>query len=577
MFKNFITINFLFLLTLLSCNTEEISELNNDNNVHIHTQISSSKSHARLVMGLNGKGEFTDGDSFTLKFNQYQTNLTKISGKWNPNLTWNEIQGDKAIFSGFYPIIDDAFSRFTHQVETNQNVASNFEKSDLLYADEVQINKGEFVNLQFRHLLSCLTVELKSNFFTSEELSNAVIKIRAYNKIFVNANGSLSDLYDYEYGVKNIPEITLKHREGSIFQAILCPQSVHTIDYGLWWLNIKVNGKEYFIKNPPTTFNDGTNFEGFQSGKNVKLNYTLNEKTADPEFAHKTIWVYGLKDMPSPKSTEWKVYARYKDVEFKHLPWDNKYGWYDANKDDLINPNNGFDQNLCWAASASNMLHWWIDRNRDNIDKYCFLNNIQKESIPQRFFDRNHSEIFDIYKRNFQNHGGWPDEGIKWFLWGEYSTRGNGATLLGKDGGYFKKVFNNHSKLVNARGIGTMEHLNDALKKALMNKQAIGVNIEFQGMPNGHALTIWGASFDEFGMVNEIYYSENNDGDNSTPKPHSGLLAARVGSYEGKVASLKDRACMVNSQGLTALPIRELIFLSIGSEIWDDYFKLNER
>ena len=32
-------------------------------------------------------------------------------------------------------------------------------------------------------------------------------------------------------------------------------------------------------------------------------------------------------------------------------------GWYDANK--TLAPG---DDNLCWAASASNILNWWEDR-----------------------------------------------------------------------------------------------------------------------------------------------------------------------------------------------------------------------
>ncbi len=39
-------------------------------------------------------------------------------------------------------------------------------------------------------------------------------------------------------------------------------------------------------------------------------------------------------------------------------------GWYDINKT--------FDQDtfLCFSATASNMLHWWMDQNRGYIDNY---------------------------------------------------------------------------------------------------------------------------------------------------------------------------------------------------------------
>lgn len=55
--------------------------------------------------------------------------------------------------------------------------------------------------------------------------------------------------------------------------------------------------------------------------------------------------------------------SQYVDYVTPYIP--NK-GWYDVNK----TPDQTHDKNLCFSAAASNMLHWWFDRNSDYIDKY---------------------------------------------------------------------------------------------------------------------------------------------------------------------------------------------------------------
>lgn len=45
-------------------------------------------------------------------------------------------------------------------------------------------------------------------------------------------------------------------------------------------------------------------------------------------------------------------------------PYKSGNGWYDVNKT--------FNQDtfLCFSATASNMLHWWMDQNRAYINSY---------------------------------------------------------------------------------------------------------------------------------------------------------------------------------------------------------------
>lgn len=54
-------------------------------------------------------------------------------------------------------------------------------------------------------------------------------------------------------------------------------------------------------------------------------------------------------------------------------PFSSGDGWYDVNKT-RSGGNIDIDKNLCFAAAASNMLHWWFDQNSENVDNYIAKN-----------------------------------------------------------------------------------------------------------------------------------------------------------------------------------------------------------
>ena len=560
------------ILLAVSCVEEELLDDQSESGiVLLNARIDAAGMESRIETGVDGKGRFVDGDRITLYVNGVQRELTMEGGKWMPELKWDGIYGETAVFKAFYRNVNNDNRTFKHTVLPRQDAGDNFEQSDLLYAGEVTVAKGSPVDLNFRHLMGCLTVVLKSNKFTEQQLCSATVKVQGYNAIDVNPDGTLGKLYDWRQKTE-IAEIVLKHRGNGIYQAVMCPQTVHELDYGSGWLYIKVGDREVYIKEAPSELAGGMTFDGFESGMNITLNYTFNERRPDPVWGNKTFWVDGLKDMPEPDTEAWKVYHQDRFCKLKHLPWDIKYGWYDLNKLDRSSGSTTNDRNLCWAATASNMIHWWLDRNRENVDRYCTENGVAPSSIPQVFTDRHKSEVFDVFKKSFEDNGSYIKEGLRWYFYGQYDSMGNGAALrpVGT-GGYFKDVFNDHSGMTEYKAIGTMEHLTAALKSAFEKKQAIGLEITFQTLPTGHAMTIWGARFDEYGEATHIYYVDNDDGEEGTPTPHNGLIETRVGSYEGNGA-YSGRACMGNSQGKTTIPVNGLVMLNQKHEVWDSYF-----
>lgn len=79
------------------------------------------------------------------------------------------------------------------------------------------------------------------------------------------------------------------------------------------------------------------------------------------------------------------------------------------------------DSDLCWAATASNMLQWW-QNNSSGIP--AFVPNGQNES--------GRTEIYDVFCNNWANTGKGIEIGLRWYLGGNLSIPTIIYTILRK-------------------------------------------------------------------------------------------------------------------------------------------------
>ena len=97
-----------------------------------------------------------------------------------------------------------------------------------------------------------------------------------------------------------------------------------------------------------------------------------------------------------------------------------------------------------------------------------------------------------------------------------YGNKAGKISKPGKDDpALFKDVFDkSESKTpLKAEGIYNKADFNRVITEALDSKKAIGINIEGSrgnGLAYGHAITLWGAAFDEEGNIITIYVVNNN-------------------------------------------------------------------
>lgn len=289
-----------------------------------------------------------------------------------------------------------------------------------------------------------------------------------------------------------------KNADGS-YEAVIFPQAVEVYRGEEGLLKIPTAEREIVYKAPDLL--DGQPFEKFEAGKQLTIRLNLTGQ-ADLEWANRKVWVYGIK---APEDDAWFKYQQTQGYGNDYLPWKEEYGWFDCNK---VTPTGGEpDGMMCWAAAASNMLHWWIAQNKSYVDRYG-----DKYKGPDYTYPlpkEQTSDIFKCFADAFANQAGYGDAGLNWFIHG--ST--NGLTLPDRDndnaGGYFKDVFPEKVYLgSNVRGMGK-ENFNNTIKDALSNRKAIGIS--HGSVTAGHIETIWGAEFDENGDVSAIYMADNND------------------------------------------------------------------
>ena len=546
---------------LSACKEEDspLTSVDSQDRMELVTSIASlADLPSRVVTSVDGKGNFTEGDKINFFVFSHEGESPSFlmpqltDGHWSPDMNWSDFDTNRASFKAYYPAFRYYGGPTELTVPLDQRNRTNYEQADLLYA-ETTASKGEPVELNFTHRMSRLTVKLHSNSLTKEQLGKATIQVYAYNRIMLDPHtgefGKIQGKYP-EY-------MHMRHVGDGTYQLILPPQPVLEEWHDYTWMSIGINGGGYSYL-APIQLDNGQLFNEFQAGKEVVLHINM---TSLPSMAGQTVWVEGL-NVPPVESWGWAFIKPYTPG----LTWKPEYGWYDCNK---IEPETGHqnddtsDSNLCWAASASNLIYWWLDRNQESIRRYGKFNPDE-----WTYVDALNCPIFHYYNDHFPNVGNNVAAGINWFFTGKPA----GETLPG--GGFFKEVIGNR-QIVRVGGSTEYAFSRD-LKFAFINKEA--VELTHKMMANTHAITLWGAEFDANDKVSAIYVCDNNDRTNDSETQESidkatGKPIVKIGLYRRKIAYRNGLVYMENSVGNCTIQIQELNFLSSCEDLWEEYFQ----
>lgn len=270
------------------------------------------------------------------------------------------------------------------------------------------------------------------------------------------------------------------------------------------------------------------------------------------EFKNTTQWVKGIK---IPKKEDWlAVYGweQTEGIDNKTVPNRPGQGWYDCDQ---------FRYNMCWAAGTSDVLHWWLDRNKEYVERYGYTG-------PTGFdFERRISDIYyDCFIPNWDHdNGGYMQNGYFWFLVGNDTNNG---------GGYFKDVFEGrveaeHMVVTGNREGMSRKYFNEYITKAFKNDMGIGLTMPF--LNRVHQYVVWGAEYDENGYIKGVYYVNPNDssGQNKTIETNEPL-----GLLYMDIVYLEDGGTYTSSsmEGYY-IAIKRIDIVGVSQDVWEDYFR----
>lgn len=210
------------------------------------------------------------------------------------------------------------------------------------------------------------------------------------------------------------------------------------------------------------------------------------------EYKGKTIFFDGV----NIAKEDWVVTS--KEPYYIYAEWKPGCGWYDAVQDWM---------NFCAFGAASNAIHWWLDRNKEYVDRYRETHELPKFEYEGKGV----SGVFHFFMDKWtQNVGNFPSVAFNWFINGiddhvQESAKGQG--------GLFRDVFGDHV-LVNFISSTNRRTFNMFIQEAIKNHRMI--TIDEENMAGGHAISCWGFEFDDEGYVCALYYSDSATSWNNT-------------------------------------------------------------
>ena len=526
-----------------------------------YLQLNILKEETRANLDEDGSGTFSEGDCIGLYIDngtrrQYRE-LTLQGGEWTPRLKRSEFGTERLTLSAHYPALSDldeaTADHHAFSIETDQS-GSGRDASDLLVS-QTTVESGQYrADLPFRHALHRLRIELVG---TSDDTQ---LTVRSRTNGWINL---LTGQAEASEGT--IEGITPHANADGSFEAVIFPQEADAYRDGDGvLLKISANGQEYDFK-APATQSDSSPLERFEAGKQITIKLTLKE-SGDAEWKNRTVWVYGLK-APEDPSVWTQLFPEFYTTYY--LPWKAEYGWYDCNKVNPENYDNGVpDGSMCWAATASNLLHWWIAQNKQYVDMYG-----DKYKGPDYTYPlpkTQESDIFQCFVDSFQDEGGLGDAGVNWFIHGEIPSY-PAQRYPYNPGGYFKDVFPEGVRLgENIGGLGR-EKFNQTIKDALANRKSIGISTG--NIRSSHLLTVWGAEFDENGEVAYLYIADNNDRDTSEKY---GVGCGRYQVLYKEYPEGGTYTCYSTGDigGGSGIVITRIVTLDLGEKYWKQYLGL---
>ena len=236
-----------------------------------------------------------------------------------------------------------------------------------------------------------------------------------------------------------------------------------------------------------------------------------------------------VKGVKAPKLGENGDFRKTEDhgyIDYK-APFEEGQGYFDVNKAPF-GTNKEIDRNLCFAAAASNTLHWYLRENKKEIQDYIKdngdvirtvgANTYSLREMLNQDVEQQGSLIYQYFKEMYGNNeaGYYTVPLMDLFLNGYTPKEDRKTNIENKDlqpdarGGFLYGIIGTKPQ-TGMQFVNSLSDLGNSLQHYLSNNFV--VCLSYTTFSYNHVVTLWGAEYDESGLLHAVYVTDSDDQD----------------------------------------------------------------
>ena len=262
--------------------------------------------------------------------------------------------------------------------------------------------------------------------------------------------------------------------------------------------------------------------EKIENGQNSNI---VEYETEEGE-KRTVLFVTGVQPPKLGENGDFRKSEEHGYIDYK-APFEEGQGYFDVNKAPFGTDKN-IDRNLCFAAAASNTLHWYLQQNKQEIEDYIEdngdvirtvgANTYSLREMLNQEVEQQGSLIYQYFKEMYGNNetGYYTVPLMDLFLNGYTPKEDRKTNIEDKDlqpdrrGGFLYGIIGTKPQ-TGMQSVNRLSDLGNSLQHYLSNNFV--VCLSYTTFSYNHVVTLWGAEYDESGLLRAVYVTDSDDQD----------------------------------------------------------------
>lgn len=301
--------------------------------------------------------------------------------------------------------------------------------------------------------------------------------------------------------------------------------------------------------------------EKIENGQN---NNIVEYETEEGE-KRTVLFVKGVKPPKLGENGDFRKSEDHGYIDYK-APFEEGKGYFDVNKAPF-GTNKKLDRNLCFAAAASNTLHWYLQQNKKEIEDYIEdngdvirmvgANTYSLKAMLNQEVEQQGSLVYQYFKEMYGNNetGYYTVPLMDLFLNGYTPKEDRKTNIEDKDlqpdrrGGFLYGILGGKLQ-TGLRSVKDVEDMGESLQYYLSN--GFVLCLSYKTFSYNHVVTLWGAEYDANGRLCAVYVTDSDDQDETGDEVDVAMKRYRVKeegqkSYLSNAISESSKGALVNS------------------------------